>query len=627
MKRFIGVLLIVYLALICCAATTFAQQAAGRVSNNGDPSPCSKSDPTKVKKASKPVGTEWFLPQPPVYPSYENAEDVTEYAKCLSKAFESYVKAWMAGEKPATIPRKFLPPGTNFEDFPSFRLVSPDKISAEEQWAIRQAEEIDPRRLHSAFPDPNATYLVIPALYAPFGTKVVINGEFPHARYFSAQITPSFDRGNYRYDGGIGVGEVPIVDADIVPLKGNVNPFRVGANRQAKNRSYRLEFTMAIGDPVKLNKAFRPPHFRRRGNHRYGSGIMYQGPWGVDSDGHGRGSWDVGQLWLRYYAPDNDKGPLGGVKLPKVHFELPDGRKYYVQVDNAAFIERVNATQSSPTWQRAAEPGSVSKWAGHRDSGWFKQTGIFRAIITGIALNTNWAKRKYVRMLQRGVAGRGEKMGAPNNYEQSATSATHIDYLVRSMSREKGHVVVLSGKLPVFPPTRDGQKSMKKGQLRYFSIVGYHEPTGLETINYLLGKKEPGTAVHEVMDEEITIDKKRRYVIALSSPGDRPDNATKDNGVTWRDWGRFSTVSWTLRWMAIGPKWADQRITPSPANLGRSLDWASPQFDRKKWKNDNRALPQSDYIPRVHYLSKEQFENLGTRNLPLAFSRNKYWEK
>jgi hypothetical protein len=107
------------------------------------------------------------------------------------------------------------------------------------------------------FPDPNCSYLVVVAMYLPFGSRVVIEGEFPHARFFDVQVTPSFQPELYQYDGSVGVAEVPLVNADIEPLPGHVNPFRIGADRTSKRRGYRVELDMAIGDPVVLNAALR----------------------------------------------------------------------------------------------------------------------------------------------------------------------------------------------------------------------------------------------------------------------------------------------------------------------------------------------------------------------------------
>jgi hypothetical protein len=94
---------------------------------------------------------------------------------------------------------------------------------------VRRAGTIDFRAVLLQFPDPHCTYLLLP-LFAPFGSRVIVEGQFPHARFFDLQITPSFIPEAY-HDGYYGVGEVPIVDADIQPLPGSTNPFRPGADR------------------------------------------------------------------------------------------------------------------------------------------------------------------------------------------------------------------------------------------------------------------------------------------------------------------------------------------------------------------------------------------------------------
>ncbi|MEO0377483.1 MAG: hypothetical protein AAF329_23350 [Cyanobacteria bacterium P01_A01_bin.17] len=204
-----------------------------------------------------------------------------EEAQLISNDLEDYIEAWLAGEASDQLPAELIPPGVDTKEFGNFRLVRPEDISADEQWAIRPAEEINLNATWGYFPDPQATYLVLPTLFAPFGSQVIIEGEFPHARFFDIQITPSFHPEAYRYR-GFGVGEVPIVDADIEPLPGNVNPFRVGADRTASNRRYQVTFDLKIGNPVDLNSAFRPPYYRAAGNRRVGGAIGYQGPWGED---------------------------------------------------------------------------------------------------------------------------------------------------------------------------------------------------------------------------------------------------------------------------------------------------------------------------------------------------------
>jgi hypothetical protein len=556
-----------------------------------------------------PPGTFPLAPRAPRFPYFDDRAAVIRDARGISDALERYIRAWFDGRVPADIPRALLPKGMNDVDFPSARLVRAEDIDVQRQWSIRPARPIDPAGYLGFFPDPNVTYLVIPAMYLPFGSKVVVEGEFPYARFFDLQVTPSFEPELYRYDGGVGVAEVPLVDADIEPLPGHVNPFRVGADRRDARRGYRIELEMAVGDPVALNAAFRPPYFRAPGNRRVGAGLQYQGAWGAPwSNGHRRGLWDTGQLWLRYYAPDDTEDPHAGVALPRVRYELPDGRGFFVEFDIDSFNRRANRVVAIAD-EPPMEP--IAKMKQGPGDGWFKQTGIFRGVIGGIALGTGWGGAQFVRDLDRGVAGRGSELPAPSDYEQSATSATYVDYLVRGMCLGANKVVALTGRLPTIPATRNGAPRMTAAQARYWSLVGYAVPSGWDFVKALDRNAVIGSAVHAVMDEELVLDGERRYVIVLSRPADRPRNATAANGVTWVDWGPSAHISWTLRWLTVGPEWTDPRA-PTPQRLGRKADLWDPGFDVAAISRNDHGGLLGDLLPRVHYLDAAAFEALGS---------------
>lgn len=541
-----------------------------------------------------------WTPNPPAYPSFKDRNAVIREAQQISDKLEAHIKAWLDGKASAEIPPELIPKGVETTMMKSFRLVKPENIAADQQWGIRAAEEINLKATRGYFPDPHATYIVLPSLFAPFGSKVFIEGEFPHARFFDVQITPSFHPEAYRYR-AFGVGEVPIVDADIEPLPGNVNPFRVGANRNASNRRYRVTFDLAIGNPAQLNPAFRPPYYRGAGNNRIGGAILYQGPWGETKPwGHGLGVWDIGQIWIRYYAPDNSKGALGGVPLPKIHYQLPDGRRYYIQADFKEWADRANrrvaARRTFPE-----DPGQAI----NASMGWFKNLGIFRVIVTGVALELPWLNldKQYVRDLDRGVTGRGEDLPPPGNFPISATECDYINYLVRGMALGWGKIAVLTGRLPTTPRTRNGEAVMERGEARYWSLTAT-DPD--------LPKKDGfvGAVLHSVMDDEVVTDAQKRYVIVLSRPEDRPGNAIAKNGVTWVNWSPTAKVTWTVRWMTVHPEW-DSAISSTVARLGWQADWASKQYNPALIGRNSHQGLLGEYLPRIHYLSKAEFERLG----------------
>ena len=609
---FLGaVLMISSLVLVSCVSNQAEQEQQKQLEQIGIET-CEIPLTSTPIKISKPEGTAFFLPAPPEYPYPKTASERAQlkiYAQCLSDRLTDYINAWMEGRAPAQIPNTLIPWVTNLNEYTTFTLVDPDQIKAEEQWGIRPASPINETGLFGGFPDPNATYLLNPALLAPFNTTLIIEGQFPHSRFFDIQVTPPFDLNVYRNDGGIGVGEVPIVDADIEPEPGHTNPFRVGANRMATKRDYRVIYKMVMGDPVDLNPAFRQPDFRATGNTRYGSGILYQGPWGhPKSDGHGRGLFDPGSIWIRYYAPDHGQGSLGGVPLPKMSFELEDGRRFFILADFKPYLERVQ----EPIPIVGSDYGNpADKPLQGPDHGWFKQAGIFEALMGGIAVGTDFAETPYVNALVEGVGGRGDLITPPGNYEQSATSATYIDYMVRSIALEKDHVVVMTGRLPTFPDTRDGASQMTGAELRYWSLTGFHVPQGFEVLDALYGKVPAGLAVNSVMDDEVVLDSERNFVIVYSRDEERPNNANAEAGVTWVDWGPSAEVSWTFRWMSVAPEWKAP-FAPSVDHIGSRGDYWSIEYDPDVISRNNHEGELGHYLPRIHYMSRAEFEALGS---------------
>lgn len=546
-------------------------------------------------------------PKVPPYP-YKDENVLNQKAQEISTKLENYIEAWFRGEVPATLPPKLLPMGAD-PRFKRYHLVRYEDIHSNLQWIVRSAEKVNVQAMRHSFPDPHTTYLVLFYLFAPFGHRVVIDGDYPYARFFDIQMTPPFNPSNYYYNGFVGVGEVPIVDADIKPLPDHVNPFLPGADRLAKNRHYQVVYTMAMGDGVKRNPlAFTPP-YRAPGNHRYGGGIVYQGPWGdpewvrqesgpvVKELAHGRGEWGTGSLWIRYYAPDSKYWPSGGVTLPKVWYETQDGRRYFIQADqseaDAVINKRAKADTSGPK-----EPHFKTSKA---NFGWEKQFGIFRAGLTGLALKYNWYTKQYIRELDIGVAGRAENMLGAGGLEPSATTCVYINYLERDMALGKGKIAVMTGKMPTFPKTRRSNPIMQKGQMRYWSVTAYTS-NGVEFV---------GGPVHSIMDEDVVLDAQRHYVIVFSRPENRPANATAANGVTWVNWGPIGEVSWIVRWLSVAPEWSFT-VTPDEKFLPWSkATWTGSTYDPKLIAQNTRTGIMGEYLPNIHYLSKKDFDGLG----------------
>lgn len=555
------------------------------------------------------------LPPVPPYPywgSYGTEAKVIQATRDWSDELEKYIKDWLDGKVPAEIPMRLIPEyQRNDKNIEHFRLVRPEDIQGDAQWMKRlSVEKIDVANARGEFWDPHVTYGIINYMMLPFGSKVIIEGEFPHCRYFSLQLTHAFGPKAYQVSAW-GAGEVAFVDADIEPLPGHVNPFRVGADRNATKRSFRVEATATVGDPTKLDAAaWKQGVFRDPGNnHRYCSGINYTGPWGNpdwNPEGKGykgdkQGRFSSGAIWLRMYGLDNAHRPQGGVSYPKVTYQLPDGRRYFIATDFSKGEAHLNRScalvRQAPVEMKT--PGV----------GWTKMMSILRSALTGLARAIDAggmiATNEYLRNLYLGAEGRGEGQSGVRGLQPAATCAVHIDYLNRGMSLGAGKVVVVSGRLPSTPDTRSGAGIMRSAQARYWSLTGYSIPYDLKLLedpNYI-----PGVAQVSLMDDEIVKNASNEYVIAFSRPEDRPANATAANGVTWVDWGPEATLSFTLRWMTIKPEWSFPK-SPTDPQVGYNADPISVSYNPEIISRNDRNGYLGEYQPVIGNLTKAQFE-------------------
>jgi len=557
--------------------------------------------------------TDAVLPPPPPYPGYADKATIEAQAQAISDALLQHITRWLDGKGPAEIPMSLMPVGMPL-DVSDIRLVAPESVSVDSQWIVRPAELMAPgdtldfSRLRGYYPDPHVTYAVPGIFVLPFGVKVVIEGEFPRARFFDLQVSPTFDPAFYYYGSMFGAPEVPIVDVDIDPLPGHVNPFRAGADRGATRRSYRVEYTMARGNAALIEPAYREPLFRAPGNRRLGSAIQYQGPFGRPGTrgGHGRGEWDSGTLWLRYYAPDTAAGPLGGVPLPRVHYQMPDGRRFYITCDKRQRDASINrqhpAVRTDPLEPNPELMGGAV--------GWGRSLDIFEdglsAIFQRVGKTTPEDKAQG-RALAKGLVARGADLPAPGYYMSSNSRVPYISYLGRGMSLGSGKLFVLTGTLPRYPRTRAGEARMGGGQLRYFSITCYPEPNWLD-LGWI------GIPHASVMDDEITTDAQGRYVIVFGRAADRPKNATAAAGVTWVEWGPAGTQSVVLRWMSVHAEWRDPRIVPDSSNISYAqASWFSPKHDPSILGRNDQSGLLGVHQPITHYLARSEFEALGPR--------------
>lgn len=528
-------------------------------------------------------------------------QEMDEKAKKLSNDLESYIRSWLAGKAEAQLPEGLLPPYVDNPKTKNWTLLKPAEIDPERQWYLLPAHKIDPeyRKLYMCGVDRHVTYAKL-IFIAPIGSKLLVEGDFPHARFMDYEILQPFDP-EHPASGTMGENpEVPIVDVDIEPDSGHTNPFRVGADRNATKRHYHLTFELQAGNSVELNpQAMQSPQYRASGNIRVGGPFGFTGPWGDNV-------LTPSVLWLRVYAPDKNTSILGGVSLPKATLQLPSGEKFWIQPDASLAIER-QTTQVAAGYQAPQEPYPFI--GSHL--GWRKIFGpsLIRAEGQAYRQSEPWGKKaleETTKKIRQGFSllfNRGANATPPGNYESSATTCNYNSYINRMFQRGPGKVYVITGKLPTTPHTRNSESVMEKAQARYWSISQY---SAGEDDKY-------ETAVHHgsLMDDEVVVNENHEYIIVYSSPEDRPVNATTENGVTWQNWGPRARQTITIRWMSVIPEWHLPEFAPDEHNIPWSIGaWSAAEYN-ESLVGKNKPGVMGPYHPVIHYLDKEEFESLG----------------
>jgi len=532
------------------------------------------------------------------------SERAVKQAKELSNNLEDYIYKWLEGKVNGKLPKGLLPPYIDSPKTHDWKLVKPEEIRPEDQWYA--SPTYDPsKELRGCSTDPHETFLKL-VFIAPLGSKLLIEGDFPHARFMDYQIIQPFDP-KHPAPGNKGVGEVPIVDVDIEPDQGHINPFRVGANRNAKNRHYHLTFELRAGNAVDLNSVvMRNPAsrgYRGPGNARVGGPFGFAGP--------GDGNVLVpSAVWLRIYAPDKDASPFGEVPWPKATLQLPTGEKFWLTCDKSGAAAQWSAVE---VYNHPTPPMEPYPFEGP-ELGWFKMFGIEQVIMELRAYSQSmpWGLKdpekegKKIRDLFKLFFNIGVDASPPGNHEGSATCNRYNSYLVRPFTLGQNKIIVLTGKLPAYPRTRNGETIMTRGQVRYFSITHH------QAINEGEGRKETTVPLGRLMDDEIIVDKNNEYVIVFSRESERPKNATKRNGVTWQEWwGPAARQSITLRWMSVMPDWYLPEYAPSEENIPwKTGAWSAAEYDESSVGKNEPGI-MGPYHPVIHYLTKEEFEALG----------------
>jgi hypothetical protein len=388
----------------------------------------------------------------------------------------------------------------------------------------------------------------------PPGGKIVLHGEFPHSRFFSFTATsPFLQLRHFLYD------------VEIEPDPGSTNPFRPGANRDAKHRSY----TVTIVDQPDPGPGNRAPN------------TVYVGASGQEATPF--------VIAERVYLPDRGRDFTGGVGNPEVSYVAADGTTITGQ-------DLCNALSTKPGAEdllnvnpilfpesKIQELLALSDSPQHpavEQAAWYKYFGPAWMLAPYYA---GTSQEEMISTLPLTSTGLGANPA--NGYVFS--------WLDRSFGPNgHGHnIAVLHGKLPTTPATYAGNHRMQRNaQLRYWSICNSEGLTSGKTTGRCRA------------DEEMPIDAKREYTVVVSLRQDRPDNATTECGVRWMDWG------------TTGDGYTRPRST---LMIMRNLATTEhPQFPHAVQNIADPATVEhvmGPYLPKVSYTTAARFQKQGCK--------------
>lgn len=390
-------------------------------------------------------------------------------------------------------------------------------------------------------PDSNAFYWV--GLMGGFpGTRVKIEGEFPHSRYMSFNTYT-----------GMGRPTASISDTAIEPEPGSTNPFRPGADRNATKRDYKvfIEFTPKPANPE--------------------PNTIYAGE--ADDGSQNRG----GVFVYRIYVPDDGRDRAGaGVPLPRTTIEgpggngMPPGLTDFCRTINAPFLDDVAELVRN---QESLPVNDVLPNIPGRDPpDWRLFTNLSRSIVEQIT------RSDYGAPLAPVLDPLIPLLPITGLFQNR-----DISYVSAAINQGFGKVLAIRARKPTFPDTRGGAATYPdEQQLRYFSFC-QHEPFAVQ---------------HTIScrnDDRIKEDSRGNFTLVVSTPANRPANARPECGVTWMPWGPFKHGLLIYRHMLAAPSFANaiQRI----GEPGREREVMGEYYPDSEYYADKAAFEATGCSP------------------------------
>ena len=128
-------------------------------------------------------------------------------------------------------------------------------------------------------------------------------------------------------------------------------------------------------------------------------------------------------------------------------------------------------------------------------------------------------------------------------------------YVATILKHTPGQIVVVQGKSPTFPDTAHGEPVTSGRQVRYWSLC---------TNEY----RKPYPVSFCAADQDVKLAADGTYTIVVSTPEDRPANATTADGITWLDWGSTKVDNLLfMRQMLAAPTFTEAAHNLAPGTL------------------------------------------------------------
>jgi hypothetical protein len=405
-----------------------------------------------------------------------------------------------------------------------------------------------PPQQANLYPDKSATYFVANIILPP-GSSLILNGQYPHARYVSFTVA------NQLGDGQLGNGYFLRGD-QIRPDEGSKNPFLPENDRNVSPRNFTIYVVQ--GNPPKIPFP----------------NTLYTG---ITERVH---------LSIRTYLVDDGYDGTGNVRLhesgnglPVVSLLLPGGRI----ISGPELVRELRALKEG-------DPNGYTQW--HwlwkvKHSGDETNAPCLEVPFAQVFWNTDYSVSGAF------VATDPERRVREHPPTNDGGFASNPDtrYMVIIYSFDYGDVLVVRGKMPTHPVTRRGESTWpESSQVQYFSISTAAAPPS-------------GQGWTTACDEQFPTNSKDEFTVAVSWPWNRPANATLRNGVVWLSPGDgeghyIGARNWVgvlyIRYQNPNPSWVH-----SPANIPMPTILQPIPQD---------PIVMGPYYPKAEYVSKDNFE-------------------